>query len=324
MDKLIEFFTDPLRLTLLVAGVVVVLGILIFGRRSRKMEARLYHGHSNRDFNFNNPPPDLLVDEEIIVLPPRKKESEVTTEDNAVAVEEFEASTEAVNAEAATANATPKVEIRPMENPAAEIEMETFEYKKAPAEEIVAEEAPAAPETAATESTTQTNGSPQEGATVVTAKTEKPVQEQFIVFHILPLNKETFNGNDIHQVAGALGLAFGKHNVYHFPADNAREGNSQFCLVNMTSAGDFDKASMSQLETKGVSLILRLNEKTTEGLAMFSNMLAIAQGIARRLGGEILDQTRTPVTPDVVTSLRSDIAKFQTKLNQRTPASIDV
>ena len=64
MEKIIEFFTDPLRLTLLVAGLAVLLGIIIFGRRSQRMDAKLYHGHSHREHNFNHQHPDLLVDEE--------------------------------------------------------------------------------------------------------------------------------------------------------------------------------------------------------------------------------------------------------------------
>lgn len=303
MNDIIEFFTDPLRLTLLVAGIVVVLGILIFGRRSQKMDAKLYHGHSNREFEFNNPPPDLLVDEEVIVLPPRSQKKATTEEE--IKVESFSAVDEAP-AEQSVINE--KLEVRQVEGLEEGIPMATFEYPqqdKSTGEKV---------EESVVQESVKEETKPQ-------TKKAAPETERFIVFHVIPSGKETFNGNAISQVASALGLAYGKHNVFHFPADNAREGNSQFCLVNMTAEGNFDKENLATLETRGVSLILRLTEDSIDGLTLFSNMLAIAQGMARRLGGEIQDQTRVPLTPDIVTSLRSDIAKFQTQLNQRTPVT---
>jgi len=307
MNDVIEFFTDPLRLILLVAGVSVVLAIIIFGRRSQRMEAKLYHGHSNREFEFNNPPPDLLVDEEVIVLPPRGKKSEEAKKDEKVEpkVESFSAS-EAVTEQKAESTIENNAETVQVESLEKDIPMATFEYPQG--EEAV--------EKVAVE---QEASTPVEEPQV---QQVKPETERFIVFHVVPGgSQEVFQGKSLHQVVTALGLAFGKHNVYHFPADAAREGNSQFCLVNMTAQGVFDKDALSAHETRGVSLILRLSEETPDGLTLFSNMLAIAQGLARRLGGEIQDQTRVPLTPEIVTSLRSDIAQFHTQLNQRTPVT---
>ncbi len=318
MNEFIEFFTDPLRLTLLVAGLVVVLGILIAGRRSAKAEAKLYQGHSRREFNFS-PPPDLLVDEEIIVLPPKKKaataDADEAVPEEAPQVREF---TPESQVQAPASGDRIKVDANTWSEEPAEISMNTFEYQQqaAPAESRSQAPAPAGKQTP--DAVEQKPAGQQESA--VPAE-PKPAPERFIVFYIVPGSKETFTGKELTQVANRLGLAYGKHGVFHFPADSAREGDSQFCLVNMTPEGNFDRESLPTLETRGVSLILRLSENTKDGLALFSNMLAIAQGMARQLGGRILDQTRVPLTPDIVTHLRGDIAKFHTQLNQRTPVT---
>ncbi len=322
MNEIIEFFTDPLRLTLLVAAIVVVLGILIFGRRSNRPETRLYHRTSHRDFKFNNPPPDMLVDEEVIVLPPRRKAgaSSATASESAEQASVADSGFKTFESTMETP-AEPVRRTHQMGDQDEEISMSAFEYPQvddvvvpASQNETVQERA----ETPAAELGEELAESVEPGADVQHDAANEPALEKFIMFHIVPANSETFSGKDIHQVASSLGLGYGKHDVYHFPADNARAGNSQFCLVNMTPEGNFDRELMPALETRGVSLILRLSEETKDGLALFSNLVAITQGISRRLGGSILDQSRAPLTPDRITMIRSDIAKFHTMLNKRS------
>lgn len=327
MNEITEFFTDPLRLTLLVAGVVVILGILIFGRRSAKRESQLYNHHSHRDFKFNNPPPDMLVDEEVIVLPPRKKEGapEVSQDiqEEVPEVKPFSPGGATPEAEVA-----PQARVAPEATGTDEIDMQTYEYHHRETEKPVSEEVvrtSTADKVAEQPRDSEIDKPVQESEVAAQAeqpaKPAKPSPERFIVFHIVPSTRETFSGKEIHQAVSSLGLAYGKHGVYHFPADHAREGDSQFCLVNMTPEGNFDRDTLPTMETRGVSLILRLTDETKDGLALFSNMLAIAQGLSRRIGGSILDQTRVPLSPDIVANLRSDIAKFHTQLNKRTPVT---
>ena len=51
-------------------------------------------------------------------------------------------------------------------------------------------------------------------------------------------------------------------------------------------------------------------------------MLAVAQALSKKLGGDIIDQTRVPLTADLVTSIRSDIAHFEEQLRQQSPVAL--
>jgi len=318
-ENIIEFIMDPLRLTLIVAGVVVLLAILIFGRRSSKQRSALYSGSPNRDFSFGSPPADdLLVDEEVRVLPPRKKESDLVTE-NAPRFNAFE---------------EPKREQEPI--------IETFEAiveTPMPATENniqntttpVVDDSYSAPTTAKSDSVSKSFAKPEieskvEAAAVKAETASEPVsdapqpKQQFVVLHIIAAESQPFSGSAILDATQNLGMAIGKHNVFHYPADAAYVGDSAFCLVNMSAEGNFDTENLSGVLTNGVSLIMTLPTKYSDGLTVFSNMLAVAHALSKKLGGDIIDQTRIPLTADLVTSIRGDILKFEEQARQQSPA----
>ena len=164
--------------------------------------------------------------------------------------------------------------------------------------------------------TTQSAASSQSDQSV------KP-KTRFVVLYVVATDERQFTGKEITESAQPLGLAFGKHNVFHYPANTAESGQSRYCLVNMTNEGSFPISELSTLKTNGVSLIMRLPMINADGLTVFSNMLGAAQVLARKLGGDILDQTRVPLTPEIVTSLRSDIAHFESEAKQQQPVATE-
>lgn len=326
---------DPLRLTLIIAGVVVLLAIIVFGRKSNKHRDMIYPGTSAKEFSFGAPNDDMLVDEEVIVLPPRKKTASTSPTPTAVSEKKIP--------ETPVQKKTPQsVETRPFgpstqnefsENVKPEPEEsdntfqtqtpdvvfsanaskhETNTYKSHKQNETVLPK-----QTSAIKNETVAATETKKAGIPNVKKTPK-VQERFVVLHVVATDNKPFTGQAIIESTQTLGMAFGKHAVFHYPVSSAESGNSKFCLVNMTSEGNFDPAKLPTLETIGVSLIMRLPIQGSDGLTVFSNMLGVAQTLARKLGGDILDQTRVPLTADIVTSLRSDIAHFESEVNRQT------
>lgn len=298
-DDIIEFVMDPLRLTLIVAGVVVLLAILILGRRSSKQRDMLYGGSSRKEYSFNSMPDDMLVDEEVIVLPRRKKESDVLAEAEEQSAPHFSANFD--------------------DDVAQELDPSTTNLDKElplPGDKT-ADSQPESQQSQSPKAQPQAEQSQSEQA-----QPKKPTQvpQQFVVLHVIAAEGRAFTGQSIFESTQTLGMALGKHNVFHYPADAAYVGDSAFCMVNMTPEGSFDIENLEDIRTNGVSLILTLPTMYSDGLTVFSNMLAVAQALSKKLGGDIIDQTRMPLTAELVTNMRADIEKFESKFRQQSPA----
>jgi len=294
-DNIIEFVMDPLRLTLIVAGVVVVLAILILGRRSSKQRDMIYSGSSRKEYSFNSMPDDMLVDEEVIVLPRRKKESDLLAESDSQSDEHFSAKydEQAASGTEQHVEATIKKDLPlPGDSQDKPESQQTVEPK---AQADVKQSQPAQ------------------------AKKPAPVQQQFVVLYVIAAEGRAFTGKAIFESTQTLGMALGKHNVFHYPADAAYVGDSAFCMVNMTPEGSFDIEHLDDIQTNGVSLILTLPTMYSDGLTVFSNMLAVAQALSKKLGGDIIDQTRMPLTAELVTNMRADIENFESRFRQKNP-----
>jgi len=301
-DDIVEFVMDPLRLTLIVAGVVVLLAILILGRRSSRQRDMIYGGSSRKEYSFNSMPDDMLVDEEVIVLPRRKKESDVLAEAEAESEPHFSANYD-----------EPVV-------PAAEESIQAGLDKEPPLPgDTKNESQPAVSQ--------QRQEEPKAQAEVKQNSQTQPkkpaVPQQFVVLHVIAAEGRSFSGQSIFESTQTLGMALGKHNVFHYPADAAYVGDSAFCMVNMTPEGSFDIEHLDDIQTNGVSLILTLPTMYSDGLTVFSNMLAVAQALSKKLGGDIIDQTRMPLTAELVTNMRADIEKFESQFRQQQSPELE-
>lgn len=329
---------DPLRLTLIVAGVVVLLAIIVFSRKSSKRDDFIYSSPSSKEFSFGSQAngsvsdglaSEMLIDEEVIVLPRKQKESEIVAE-NVKSAQEPAPGVSAYNVRTEPKESGLKAsEYKSSEN-------KTPESKASDVSEFRAYQMTGADENMGSdifddeivyESSAEFDagalsgktGRPEQQVTSVSEANQefasepsgkKSSQERFIVLHVIATEGKPFNGLDILDATKTLGLAFGKHAVFHYPMSAAPAGDSKFCLVNMSAEGNFKTNKISTLETNGVSLIMRLPIRGADSLTVFSNMLGVAQSLARKLGGEILDQTRVPLTAEIISSIRSDIAHF--------------
>ena len=119
-----------------------------------------------------------------------------------------------------------------------------------------------------------------------------------------------FKGKELLETLTRLGMTHGDMNIFHSSAGN----QSAFSLANAFEPGTFDQAAMASndFETRGVTLFMSVH-KLQDPLRVFDAMLATAEALAQDLAGEVLDDTRSVMTPQTVAHYQQSILEFEFK-----------
>ncbi|HET9122845.1 MAG TPA: cell division protein ZipA C-terminal FtsZ-binding domain-containing protein [Acidiferrobacteraceae bacterium] len=129
---------------------------------------------------------------------------------------------------------------------------------------------------------------------------------------IVAQDPEGFAGNAVHEAAVAEGLEFGDRRIFHFRSDTS---HPLFSLANLFKPGDFDPLAWATFRTRGLALFLDVPcvEHPEEA---FDRMVALARALAARLGGDVLDQERRPLTPELSAVIRTQISKIAENMDR--------
>jgi cell division protein ZipA len=104
-----------------------------------------------------------------------------------------------------------------------------------------------------------------------------------------------FPGPDILEVAESCGLRPGDMDIFHC-LDEFDDGTRiYFSMANMVKPGTFPFDAMDDFSTPGMMLFAQL-EGYPEDLTILEEMIATARKLANSLGGDVLDDTRRPLT----------------------------
>ncbi len=104
-----------------------------------------------------------------------------------------------------------------------------------------------------------------------------------------------FPGPDILEVAESCGLRPGDMDIFHC-LDEFDDGTRiYFSMANMVKPGTFPFDAMDGFSTPGMMLFAQL-EGYPEDLTILEEMIATARKLANSLGGDVLDETRRPLT----------------------------
>jgi cell division protein ZipA len=102
-------------------------------------------------------------------------------------------------------------------------------------------------------------------------------------------------GNDILEVAETCGLKPGDMDIFHC-LDEFDDGTRiYFSMANMVKPGTFPFDDMDDFSTPGMMLFAQL-DGNPEDLTILDEMIATARKLATTLGGDVLDETRRPLT----------------------------
>ncbi len=137
-------------------------------------------------------------------------------------------------------------------------------------------------------------------------KNAEPARELFVILHVVSKSGEPFGGGELLEAMENSGLNYGKHRIFHY----YHEQETVFSVANMLEPGVFDMDNIDSFRSPGVSLFMRL-PTALEGLQAFADMLAVAQGLARKLGAEVLDERRQPLSQERIAALRDQVSRFE-------------
>lgn len=103
------------------------------------------------------------------------------------------------------------------------------------------------------------------------------------------------DGLDLMEVAESCGLRRGDMDIFHC-LDEFEDGTRiYFSMANMVKPGTFPFDDMENFTTPGTMLFAQLDGKP-EDLTIVEEMIATARKLATNLGGDVLDDTRRPLT----------------------------
>ena len=144
-------------------------------------------------------------------------------------------------------------------------------------------------------------------------KLPRDEQTEVFMLNVVARNPQGFRGEDILHILLACDLRFGDMNFFHRHEHEAGRGAIQFSVANMMQPGVFDIDRMSEMNTPGLVFFLTL-PGPEDMMKAFDYMLETAQAVARNLGGDVLDESRSVLTRQATDHSRQQIRELEQRL----------
>ncbi len=260
---------------------------------------------------------DLNLDEDVPVLMESVNVPSISALDGDAETEELPSLTstgDLPNAEDLEETAEPE-EVLAVEEPSAVVDEEPSAVVAEEPSAVVDEEPPAveeepivakAPPARMPSVEDQEPSAFEEEPPAETVASSKP--EKFVVINVLALD-EPFAGQQLLETLVEAGMAFGELDIFHKMDD---DGSPEFSLASAVEPGVFDMTTIDTFSTPGVTMFMRVHE-APEPLQVFDEMIRVAEKISLDLNGEVMDETRSVMTPQTIEHCRQSIREFQFK-----------
>lgn len=144
-------------------------------------------------------------------------------------------------------------------------------------------------------------------------KLPRQVDPEVFMLNVVARSSQGFRGEDIMHILLACDLRFGDMDFFHRHEFEAGRGAIQFSVANMMQPGVFDIDNMAEMTTPGLVFFLTL-PGPEDMMQAFDYMLETAQAVARNLGGDVLDESRSVLTPQTLEHSRQRIRDLERRL----------
>mgnify|MGYP006272531501 FL=1 len=138
-------------------------------------------------------------------------------------------------------------------------------------------------------------------------------EPEVILLHVVAHDPAGFAGDDILQILLACDLRFGDMDFFHRHEQAAGRGPIQFSVANMMQPGVFAIDRMGELRTPGLLFFVTL-PGPEDMMKAFDYMLETAQTVAKNLGGNVLDESRSALTGQSLEHSRQRIRELERRL----------
>lgn len=139
---------------------------------------------------------------------------------------------------------------------------------------------------------------------------------EVIILHVVARDGAVFLGKDLLEILLACDLRFGDLRFFHRHEQRAGRGPIQFSVANMLQPGIFDIDNMHAMQTRGLVFFLTL-PGPQDMIRAFDYMLETAKTVARNLGGELLDESRSVLSRQTVAHARQQVREFERRRKVR-------
>lgn len=144
----------------------------------------------------------------------------------------------------------------------------------------------------------------------------RSVESEVFMLNVVARDPRGFKGGDILHILLACDLRFGDMNFFHRHEFEAGKGAIQFSVANMMRPGVFDIDNMSDFTTQGLVFFVTL-PGPEDMMKAFDYMLETAQAVARNLGGDVLDESRSVLTRQALEHNRQQIRDLERRMLAR-------
>ena len=134
--------------------------------------------------------------------------------------------------------------------------------------------------------------------------------EDILVLYITSPAHILFNGLSISKAADEVGMVYGHMNIFHhFGPGKLHSGQPLFSIANMHEPGSFDLGRMADLKTKGV-VVFMYSPASIDASVVFELYLNTTQRVAELLGGDVRTSDNEILNTASIKTLRDKAASL--------------
>lgn len=292
-----------LRWILIAFGLVLLIGIYAWGRRTSKKNAP--------DEMTFRPRPEPVFDGEVRNEPrfeePVDAHLDEQSEDERTAESQFEPQQTAYER---SVIADRDIEETTLEAPASRFDRHRRSPRIEPvfAEETQTAELPAyEPESTVAPKPTTTLQSDAPTLSMSSTPAPRRIERRKIVALRLAAGAQRIPGAQLRAVLESESLQHGKYDVFHRLDDS---GASLFSVASMVEPGTFDLEKMAQESYPGITMFAQFPAPVA-GMLAFNELVACSRRLHAALGGTLQDERGVPLTVHRVERIRQDIREFE-------------
>lgn len=128
--------------------------------------------------------------------------------------------------------------------------------------------------------------------------------EDLLVLYITSPAHILFNGLSISKAADEVGMIYGHMNIFHhFGPGKLHSGQPLFSIANMHEPGSFDLGRMADLKTNGIAAFM-YSPASIDASVVFELFLNTTQRLAELLGGELRSSDNELLNSTSINALR--------------------
>jgi len=139
------------------------------------------------------------------------------------------------------------------------------------------------------------------------AATRKPQAQKIVALRIVAAGGGVFEGAQLLEALKTDNFVFGRYQIFHRLDES---GRAIVSLASLKEPGTFDPDNMPGMDFRGIALFTVVPGPLS-GVRAFDELIVTARALATALGGQLQDERGAPLTLARLSQLREDVTGFE-------------